>query len=162
MATIITEEELQRKREEAELNKQILADEMARVAALKDIQTVKETFTDLDNQQASALAAGAEAQEKIQAILARQNELKERGQQLSDVESRELRYQMDLRDDALSSMGDQKKFLEAIIEETDRLNGEIKTTSSNLGFLADVSTYNSATAVFDSSSAPAYTNDQRL
>ena len=36
----------------------------------------------------------------------------------------------------------------------------IKTTSSNLGFLADVSTYNSATAVFDSSSAPAYTNDQ--
>ena len=36
----------------------------------------------------------------------------------------------------------------------------IKTTSSNLGFLADVSTYNSATAVFDSGSAPAYTNDQ--
>ncbi len=132
MATIITEEELQRKREEAELNKQILADEMARVAALKDIQTVKETFTDLDNQQASALAAGAEAQEKIQALMVRQNELRERGQQLSDVESRELRYQMDLRDDALSSMGDQKKFLEAIIEETDRLNGEIKTTSSNI------------------------------
>jgi len=36
----------------------------------------------------------------------------------------------------------------------------IKTTASNLGFLADVSTYNSATAVFDSGSAPAYTNDQ--
>ena len=36
----------------------------------------------------------------------------------------------------------------------------VKTTASNLGFLADVSTYNSATAVFDSGSAPAYTNDQ--
>ena len=38
----------------------------------------------------------------------------------------------------------------------------VKTTASNLGFLADVSTYNSATAVFDSGSAPAYTNDQTV
>ena len=36
----------------------------------------------------------------------------------------------------------------------------IKTTSSNLGFLADVSTYDSSTAAFTSASAPAYTNDQ--
>ena len=36
----------------------------------------------------------------------------------------------------------------------------IKTTSSNLGFLADVSSYSSSTALFGSASAPAYTNDQ--
>ena len=36
----------------------------------------------------------------------------------------------------------------------------IKTTSSNSGFLADVSTYDSATTVFTSGSAPAYENDQ--
>ena len=36
----------------------------------------------------------------------------------------------------------------------------VKTTSSNLGFLADVSTYSSSTASFTSSSAPSYTNDQ--
>jgi len=36
----------------------------------------------------------------------------------------------------------------------------VKTTSSNSGFLADVSTYNSATAAFVSGSAPAYENDQ--
>ena len=35
-----------------------------------------------------------------------------------------------------------------------------KTTSSNLGFLADVSSYSSSTALFGSASAPAYTNDQ--
>ena len=36
----------------------------------------------------------------------------------------------------------------------------VKTTSSNLGFLADVSSYSSSTALFGSASAPAYTNDQ--
>ena len=36
----------------------------------------------------------------------------------------------------------------------------VKTTSSNLGFLADVSAYNTATAAFVSSTAPAYENDQ--
>ena len=36
----------------------------------------------------------------------------------------------------------------------------IKTTSSNLGFLADVSSYSSSTGLFGSASAPAYTNDQ--
>ena len=39
----------------------------------------------------------------------------------------------------------------------------VKTTASNLGFLADVSTYNSATVIFDPGSAtPAYTNDQTV
>ena len=43
-----------------------------------------------------------------------------------------------------------------------RPNGSVwvKTTSSNLGFLADVSTYSTATAAFVSYSAPAYENDQ--
>jgi len=36
----------------------------------------------------------------------------------------------------------------------------VKTTSSNSGFLADVSTYDSATAAFVGGSAPAYENDQ--
>ena len=36
----------------------------------------------------------------------------------------------------------------------------VKTTSSNLGFLADVSSYSSSTALFGSASAPAYANDQ--
>ena len=36
----------------------------------------------------------------------------------------------------------------------------VKTTSSNSGFLADVSTYDSATAAFVGGNAPAYTNDQ--
>ena len=36
----------------------------------------------------------------------------------------------------------------------------VKTTSSNIGFLADVSTYSTTTASFTSGSAPAYTNDQ--
>ncbi len=36
----------------------------------------------------------------------------------------------------------------------------VKTTSSNSGFLADVSSYSSSTAAFVSGSAPAYTNDQ--
>ena len=36
----------------------------------------------------------------------------------------------------------------------------VKTTSSNSGFLADVSTYDSATAGFVGGNAPAYTNDQ--
>ena len=36
----------------------------------------------------------------------------------------------------------------------------IKTTSSNLGFLADVSKFDSSTATFVSGDAPAYTNDQ--
>ena len=36
----------------------------------------------------------------------------------------------------------------------------VKTTSSNLGFLADVSTYSTSNAAFTSASAPAYTNDQ--
>ena len=35
----------------------------------------------------------------------------------------------------------------------------VKTTSSNSGFLADVSSYDSATAAFVSGNAPAYTND---
>tara|TARA_B100001057_G_scaffold411155_1_gene426613 strand:+ start:3163 stop:6390 length:3228 start_codon:yes stop_codon:yes gene_type:complete len=35
----------------------------------------------------------------------------------------------------------------------------VKTTSSNLGFLADVSTYSTTTASFTASTAPAYTND---
>ena len=35
----------------------------------------------------------------------------------------------------------------------------VKTTQSNLGFLADVSTYSTSTASFTSSTAPAYTND---
>ena len=35
----------------------------------------------------------------------------------------------------------------------------VKTTQSNLGFLADVSTYATSTASFTSSTAPAYTND---
>jgi len=36
----------------------------------------------------------------------------------------------------------------------------VKTTASNSGFLADVSTFDTATAAFVSGSAPAYTNDQ--
>ena len=36
----------------------------------------------------------------------------------------------------------------------------VKTTASNSGFLADVSTYSSATAAFVSGTAPAYENDQ--
>jgi len=36
----------------------------------------------------------------------------------------------------------------------------VKTTSSNSGFLADVSTYSSSTAAFVGGSAPAYENDQ--
>jgi len=36
----------------------------------------------------------------------------------------------------------------------------VKTTSSNSGFLADVSSYDSATAAFVGGNAPAYTNDQ--
>ncbi len=36
----------------------------------------------------------------------------------------------------------------------------VKTTSSNLGFLADVSAYNTSTGSFVSGNAPAYTNDQ--
>ena len=36
----------------------------------------------------------------------------------------------------------------------------VKTTSSNLGFLADISTYNTSTAAFVAGTAPAYTNDQ--
>ena len=36
----------------------------------------------------------------------------------------------------------------------------VKTTSSNLGFLADVSTYSTADAAFNSATANAYTNDQ--
>ena len=32
----------------------------------------------------------------------------------------------------------------------------VKTTASNLGFLADVSTYNPATVIFDPGSAPIY------
>ena len=36
----------------------------------------------------------------------------------------------------------------------------VKTTSSNSGFLADVSTYDNATAAFVGGSAPAYENDQ--
>tara|TARA_R110001592_G_scaffold20761_10_gene83971 strand:- start:35718 stop:38945 length:3228 start_codon:yes stop_codon:yes gene_type:complete len=36
----------------------------------------------------------------------------------------------------------------------------VKTTSSNLGFLADVSSYSASTALFGSAAAPAYTNDR--
>ena len=127
-----TEEQLELLREQAELDKQILADTNARLEALKDTATVKQNFAEMDAQQVSAMAAGAEAQANIQALLARQNELRERGQQLSDIESRELRFQMDLRAEALSELGDQKKFLEAIIEEQNGLTESIKDTNDEI------------------------------
>jgi hypothetical protein len=122
VATIITEEELERQKESLELLKQERIENDAYLKQMQDIEAIKRTHTELSHEEAKLLSEAMTHQARVNELVQLQNERKLAGQELTAAERAELTETVALRNEILPLLNDSRDTMEDMIEKQGDFN----------------------------------------